>query len=610
MSYRRQIALILILSLLVFGARQVSRAGSPESGSEIGSSVTVAKNDGDRSPVDLALTKDGLLAVTANQTSDSVSLIRVADGAVLDEVRVSRRPAAVIFSPDERLVLVTTTHGGELVILERSGERLIMSGTVVLGFRPHGIAVSPDGLLAYIALEGANEVAVVELTSHEVLSRISVGKWPRYLCLTPDGSRLAVGCSGDGGVWVVDTAKREKAFSTKFVGLNIGQLAASNDGKYAYFPWMVYADRPITKRNIQEGWVLGNRLARVKLDEFARREAIALDPRGKAVADPHGMALSPNGEWAALTASGTHELVLLRISALELRTDGPGDHIKPELEADADGFIRIPLGGRPMAVRFDAAGERVLVANYLTSTIQVVHLGDRKIEREIALGAAEQPSVARRGEAIFFDAHRSVDGWYSCHSCHYEGHTNAVTIDTRNDMSDNTFKMVLTLRNIQHTGPWFWHGWQKNLEEAVERSLIETMQGPKPTEADVLELVAFLKTLEGDRGERPIADAVAVERGRNVFESEVANCASCHIRPSYTDGEIHDVGLGSEYDNFEGYNTPTLLGIANRVGYLHHGRARSLDDLLTDLHSPAKVSGTRELTDQERADLIAFLETL
>ncbi len=610
MTYRRQFVLVLAMLFALAGVWRLGLAVSPERERETDSATPPTQIGGDRSPVDLVLSADGSLAVTANQTSDSVSLIRVSDGAILDEVAVSRRPAAVIFTPDERYVLVTTIHGGELVILERRGERLIPTSAVLLGYQPHGVASSPDGKLAYVALEGANEVAVVELSSCEVVGRVSVGKWPRYLCLTPDGARLAVGCSGDGGIWVVDTASRENAFHTKFVGLNIGHLVASSDGRYAYFPWMVYADRPITTRNIQEGWVLGNRLARVKLDEVARREAIALDPRGKAVADPHGMALSPDGQWAALTASGTHELVLLRIAALDLRPDGPGDHIKPELTADTESFIRIPLGGRPMAVRFDPSGEHVLVANYLTNTVQVVDVAERKIERELVLGGEAELSLVRRGEAIFFDANRSADGWYSCHSCHYEGHTNAVTIDTRNDMSDNTFKMVLTLRNIQHTGPWFWHGWQKSLQEAVHRSLIETMQGPKPTDEEVLELVAYLKSLEGDRGVRPPTDTAAVERGREVFAGEIANCASCHIAPSYTDGEIHDVGLGSEYDNFEGYNTPTLLGIANRTGYLHHGRARSLDELLTDLHSPAKVSGTRELTDQERADLVAFLETL
>ena len=84
----------------------------------------------------------------------------------------------------------------------------------------------------------------------------------------------------------------------------------------------------------------------------------------------------------------------------------------------------------------------------------------------------------------------------------------------------------------------------------------------------------------------------------------------CHRGPYFTDGEIHDVGLGSQYDVYEGFNTPSLVGIANRTGYLHHGRAETLDELLTDLHSPAKVSGTRELTPQERSDLVAYLRSL
>lgn len=614
MTQRRLVTTMLIASALAAFAWQLSptRRAVAETDAAATNSQAATKAV-DRSPVDLAISADGNWLVTANQTSDSISLVRVADGHILDEQPCSRRPVSVALTHDSRRALVTTSHGGELLIFDVAGERLVPAGKVALGFEPHGVAISPDDKLAYVALAGANTVAVIDLGEQKSVAEIAVGQWPRYLCLTPDGSRLAVGCSGEGGITVVDTAKREKLFSSKFLGLNIGHLAASDDGHYAYFPWMVYADRPITERNIKEGWVLGNRLARVRLDQPARREAIALDPRGKAVADPHGMALSPDQKWIAMTASGTHELVLLKIEALALQPDGPGDHIRPELAADEDSFIRIPLGGRPMAVRFDASGQRALVVNYLTSSVQVVDLAGRRVEREISLGSAPDPSLARRGEAIFFDANRSVDGWYSCHSCHYEGHTNAVTMDTRNDGSDNTFKMVLSLRNLQHTGPWFWHGWQQDLSSAVARSLVETMQGPKPTDEEVRELVEYFGTLEpGPNWRRPADGSFSeqAQRGQQVFASTDANCASCHSGPYYTDGQTHDVGLGSAYDKYDGYNTPSLVGIANRVGYLHHGRAKSLDELLADLHSPAKVSGTRELTDQERADLVAFLQEL
>jgi hypothetical protein len=76
------------------------------------------------------------------------------------------------------------------------------------------------------------------------------------------------------------------------------------------------------------------------------------------------------------------------------------------------------------------------------------------------------------------------------------------------------------------------------------------------------------------------------------------------------DGQNHDIGLGTRYDAYRDFNTPSLLGTHNRIGYLHHGRAKSLEDLLTDLHNPKRVSGTRDLTAEELVDLVAYLRSL
>ncbi len=567
----------------------------------------------DRSPVDVALSPDGKWLLSANQTSGTVSLVSLDEGRVVAEAPAGQRPSAVVLVPDGSRAIVSATYSGELRIFDVDGPRLEQLATIPVGSEPRGIAVSPDARWAYVAITAANSVAVIDLEAQDVVAQIEVGRWPRYLCLTPDGKRLAVGCSGDGGISVVDTEAREKLYDSKFVGLNIGQLVASSDGMYAYAPWMVYADRPINQRNIREGWVLGNRLTRVRLDGPARREAMALDPRGRAVADPHGMALGGDERWAVLTASGTHELVALRLEDLPLQTDGPGDHMPPDLAADSERLFRVSLGGRPMGICTDAEGRHVYVANYLLNAVQVVDLAERRLEREIPLGGPAEPSLARRGEAIFYDALRSTDGWYSCHSCHYEGHTNAVTMDTNNDGSFGTYKMVLSLRNLPHTSPWFWHGLQDDLPAALRKSLADTMQGPPPTDEDVQALASFLGTLEGPPSAPEAHEGELSEearRGRDVFQSAAANCASCHSGPYFTDGQVHDVGLGSRFDAHEGFNTPSLLGVANRVRYLHHGRALSLDDLLGDLHSPEKVSGTRELTAHERADLVAYLESL
>jgi cytochrome c peroxidase len=447
-----------------------------------------------------------------------------------------------------------------------------------------------------------------------VLDRVAVGRWPHYLALSPDGTRLAVGVSGDGGVSVVDTAARKLLHQEEFSGLNLGQMHASADGPYAYFPWMVYRHNPITPNNVRLGWVLASRIARVRLDRPARREAISLDPQGKAVADPHGLALSPDGQWLVCAASGTQELLVYKLPGLPFQDyGGPGDHIAPELLKDRERFDRVPLGGRPMAVRFSPDGKKVYVANYLLNAVQVVDLAGKRVEQALDLGGPAEPALARRGEAIFYDGRRSLDQWYSCHSCHYEGHANAVAMDTRNDGRFGNFKAVLSLRNVAHTGPWFWHGWEKDLRSALRKSMTDSMLGKEPTDDDLRALAAYLETLAPPPNPHRAADGGLCEsarRGEQVFKGEKAGCARCHSGEHLTDGRTHEVGTGDRGDVYKGYNPPSLRGVYDRVQFLHDGRARTLKEVLNGPHNPAKVTGRGELSAEELRDLLAYLRSL
>ena len=166
---------------------------------------------------------------------------------------------------------------------------------------------------------------------------------------------------------------------------------------------------------------------------------------------------------------------------------------------------------------------------------------------------------------------------------------------------------------MTHTAPWTWHGWQKSIDAAMRKSLTETMLGPRPSDDDVAALVAFLETLRSPPNPHRAADgglSEAAQRGREVFQSAKAGCANCHNGPYLTDGEIHDVGLGSPRDEFEGYNTPSLVDVYGRIRLLHNGRGKSLEQVLLQYHNPAKVTGAGELSEAERADLIEYLKTL
>jgi cytochrome c peroxidase len=62
--------------------------------------------------------------------------------------------------------------------------------------------------------------------------------------------------------------------------------------------------------------------------------------------------------------------------------------------------------------------------------------------------------------------------------------------------------------------------------------------------------------------------------------------------------------MGSKYD------TPTLLGVYRQTEYLHHGKARTLHEVLTTFNQQDKHGKTSHLKSEEVDDLVMFLKAL
>jgi YVTN family beta-propeller protein len=63
---------------------------------------------------------------------------------------------------------------------------------------PLGVAITPNGRLAIVALSRSNEVVVVDLPTRDVISRIPVGVCPYGVVLSPDGRHVYVSNFGGG----------------------------------------------------------------------------------------------------------------------------------------------------------------------------------------------------------------------------------------------------------------------------------------------------------------------------------------------------------------------------------------------------------------------------
>lgn len=567
-----------------------------------------------RSPADVAVLPDGKRALTANQGSDSVSLIDLDAGKVLAEESCGRQPVAVACSADGRRAAVSNLYSSSLTLLEVGGAALRPVGTLTVGPLPRGLVFAPDGDSFYLALAGANEVLQIAWSDRKVLRRWPAPVHPRRLALSRDGGTLLALCERSNQVHCWDTRTGKPRWQrTVADAFNLHGLALHPDGKEVVTTHCHDRHHPITHNNIEQGWAMNNRLTRLTVEPDPRTEywQVGLDVRGLAVGDPGAAAYSAAGEWLAVAAGGTHELLLLKTAAISWSSGDPGDFVDVSLELGKDAFRRVALGGRPAAVQFVPERAEAVVANYLLDAVQVVNARSAKLVRTIRLGGPSEPSLARQGEAIFYDAQRSHHQWFSCHSCHPDGHTCCRTFDTLNDNSLGNPKQTPTLRGVAKTGPWTWHGWQDELGKSVEKSLTETLFGRRPTAQDVHAVVAYLETLDHPPSPHRMPDgslSAAAARGKALFFGK-AHCARCHKGEQFTSAKNYDVKLEEDGSPYELWNPPSLHGLWDRGPYLHDGRVDTLEELLRAPHAPEKLGG-KPLTSEERRDLVEFLKAL
>lgn len=585
----------------------------------------VCADEPDRSPISLAVSGDGRTCLTANHTSGSVSLVNLKDGRVESELAVGRGPADVAWL-DQTTAIVSLLHDDALAVVKRDGGKLTLHLTAFVGDEPRGIALSKDGKRLFVALGGEDAIAVVEIAG--LLNAKSDGQQPgsvtRYLApgipkrvrVSPDGKWLVACCAVPSAILVYDLTTNALVSERRLFdgAFNPGVPAITQDSGLVVLPHAVNREFSVTPQMIDIGWVIDNRISKLPLPdgEPSTQKQLGLDIRGNAVGDAYAAAFSPDQSLLVVTAGGTHELLVIDFGSILWPKGDPGDFLPAAMQKDKSSFRRIELGGRPQAVEF--IGERsVVVSNYFSNSVQVVDLDAREVSKTIPLGGPSEPNLARRGEHIFFDADRSMHSWYSCHTCHTDGHTAGQVFDTRNDKTYGTPKLTPSLRGVAETGPWTWHGWQTDLHDAMKRSLSESMASKLPiTDEDATAMVAYLKTLDHPTNPRASthdeALAKKIAAGEKLFTGKAA-CASCHAGIQFTSVEAFDGKVEDKKDRDPNYNPPTLRGLASRRRFLHTGKARSLDAVLTKHHRPEDLVG-ESLTDEERETLIEYLKSL
>ncbi len=136
--------------------------------------------------------------------------------------------------------------------------------------------------------------------------------------------------------------------------------------------------------------------------------------------------------------------------------------------------------------------------------------------------------------------------------------------------------------------------------------------GPDLVQPKLTALREYQLSLAAPQPEPGDIDAAAAARGRTLFVG-AAGCAGCHIPPTYTDAprlhapsEVPVEPTWAERSSTRMYRTTPLRGLTRHAPYFHDGSAATLGDVVERYDAFLHLG----LTTQQKADLVAFLETL
>lgn len=189
---------------------------------------------------------------------------------------------------------------------------------------------------------------------------------------------------------------------------------------------------------------------------------------------------------------------------------------------------------------------------------------------------------------------------------------------------DNVGKAIATFERSLVTGP-APYDYYAALKPFLDQYPTEADQDDLKEEDE--ELYAKFQQLQADSAAHPISESAI--RGMALFFSNKANCTACHAGANFADELYHNLGVGMDADmpdlgRYEitkeekdkgAFKTPTIRNVAHSAPYMHDGSQKTLMEVVEwyakgghpNPHLSDKVKKL-ELSDQDKADLVAFME--
>ncbi len=593
-------------------------------------------------------------AWVVNEVSDSVSVVSVAAGAVMDTLACKDEPGDVVFANGRAFVSCSQNNAVRVFDLTTHAEIAVIP---LVGLNPRSLAVSADGSKVFAAFKlSGNRTTLLPANLAQAQpppTNVALPPPPQVgLIVSADDVRLNPQPNmPDNDVAEIDTTALSVARYFQGAG-TVNFFVAVRPASDEVWIANTEALNLVRFEPNQKGHSVDNRVTRVTTAGTPTVTPFDLNPgvnyalfpnnaaRATALAQPTAIAFTPDGAAFWLASFGTD-----RVAKIDAATGAVLSRIETGPTTGAAADSRNKRGTRGLALQ--SANSRLYILNRISNTISVVSTATENMLGEIATGSFDPtPAAIRQGRGFLYDARLSGNGTQSCASCHIDGDRDELAWDLGDPggSMDNVntpfgaFAMhpmkgpmtTQTLRGLLNTTPHHWRGDRANFA-AFNPAFASLLSGSQISAADMIAFSDFINTIvfqpnpnqNPNRTMPPLfppgdPDAGDPNAGRNTFINEEyqpgLRCNTCHSLSKGTSRQIFSAASQQESQNFK---VPHLRNVYQKLRFTGGTTAVSLSGfgLMHDGMSPnfmaflsRPIFGTFAADTTRKRNLNAFLQ--
>lgn len=544
-------------------------------------------------------------AWVVNQVSDSISVVSVTSGIVVDTLRVGDEPADVVFAGAEgKLAFVSMSRSNEVRVFD-AASRKELARIPLEGQNPRALAVSPDGARVYVAFAlSGNKTTIVPANSAPPPPAPSNPQLPA-------APQVGLIVHAEDPVWA------SSAIAYKMPDNDIAEIDAGTLSVSRYFSGVGTINFGVAVHPVNGDVYVTNTDARnLTRFETALRGRF-VDNRVTRISSVSGAAaavdLNPAIDFAVLPNDGAKASALAQPTAIVPDAGGAlyvaayGTDRVAKVAEDGSVIARIDVaaGGStartmrgPRGLALNASTRVLYVLNRISNTIAIVDAAADALLSEIPVGSFDPtPAAIRQGRGFLYDARLSGNGTAACAACHVDADMDLLAWDLGNpngvmqrvsgqDLHPMKGPMTTqTLRGLRTLEPFHWRGDRADFL-AFNGAFDSLMGGAVPSDADMMAYRDFVETLRFqpnpnrrlDGGFLPSVEGGDPEAGQNTFVNEafVGNitCNSCHT--AATQGTNRTIFAAATLQESQPFKVPHLRNLYQKTGFNKSPNARSV----------------------------------